>query len=172
MRDAPKYDYRYGTFFKYRAIPADGLPQRDHLRELIVERKMYFARPEELNDPFDCRPHFSFENTSPKELRAVLGAAWNEGRQRNRIPRPDRRTESRHISDVMRRLSQADRRNARFQSVLSDHTGIFCMSDRGDLATQWAYYADNGEGICLRYEVPDDGTFNRVFSVNYTDDRP
>lgn len=58
-----------------------------------------------------------------------------------------------------------------YQKYMAERIGICCMSKRPDIVTQWAYYAEDGKGFCVEYEV---GGFEKVgaIEVEYRGSRP
>ncbi len=69
-------DYLY---FKFRSI-------NKHLIESLVNSSLYFARPDELNDPFDCRPDLRKSLLRAASLatgrqKSFLQSALNDGQK-------------------------------------------------------------------------------------------
>ena len=65
--------------YKYASLQADRLRWA---RDIIVDRRVYFANPTTFNDPFDCRFLFSMTGTDAqwdKFLRRPEVAAENGG---------------------------------------------------------------------------------------------
>lgn len=145
--------------------------ERQHLADLLVNRRMMFSSPNAFNDPYDCRPVFKRGTNAAKD-RARIGGAWDEGRKRAGMPKPSRGERERHITHVMLELSTQEGAAAQFKPFLDNQTGVFCMSKDWCLLTQWAYYADEGRGLCVEYEIERDAGFDRVFGVQYSDERP
>src|SRR6185436_13966304 len=50
----PQILYKYRDFSGFT---------RDRVRQIIVENKVWFSSPADLNDPFDCKVHTSFKGT-------------------------------------------------------------------------------------------------------------
>lgn len=163
--------YFYGKCYKYKRFGAVESAEREHLKNLIQYRKMMFSFPSQFNDPYDCCPVFILGN-DPAEDRRRIGDAWEEGRKRAGHRKPNRKELSRHVSKVMQELSTPEGAARHFKPFLDRGTGVFCMSKDWSLLTQWAYYADNGAGLCLEYTVHQDSGFDRVFDVQYTNARP
>ncbi len=67
----PSHVYKYRDLGNYEVAP--GLSNREALRRIFVENKVWFASPATYNDPFDCRVHLEFEpNLPPEAERAIL----------------------------------------------------------------------------------------------------
>ena len=63
--------------FKYRSLAA-GLP-RDSVRGLLVHGRIYFAKPEDFNDPFECRLELDFEATLRQKRSRYRGVLQRQG---------------------------------------------------------------------------------------------
>lgn len=65
--EIPRHVYKYRDLGNYEVAP--GLSNREALRRIFVENKVWFASPATYNDPFDCRVHLEFEPHVPPEAR-------------------------------------------------------------------------------------------------------
>ncbi len=138
-------DYLY---FKFRSI-------NKHLIESLVNSSLYFARPDELNDPFDCRP----------DLRKSLlrAASLATGRQKSFLQSA--------LNDGQKFIESW---KARFESF-----GICSFSlelAKQESTLMWAHYADRHKGVCLLYRFTESFLIDRknnifgVDTVQYIDD--
>ena len=159
--------YVYGTFFKYREFDAVDSERRAQLFDLLANRSMWFAKPATLNDPFECYPTLSFGN--PEDARPLLKKAVEDRVDAQNASGVDVEAE---VDRLMRVGDNPTIEQQRFYDHLSSNIGIFSMSRRWDLSTQWAYYGGNGTGLCLGYDVKPRGSFDQVFDVTYTTERP
>src|ERR1700689_1287192 len=58
-----------GLFYKYREFPSDADAERwKWLEDMLMHRKVFFASPRTLNDPFDCFPRIDI-TSDERELR-------------------------------------------------------------------------------------------------------
>lgn len=55
------------------------------------------------------------------------------------------------------------------KNEMADRYGLICMSKTWQHPLLWGHYADSHRGLCLGFDVPDDGTFA---VVHYRPDRP
>jgi hypothetical protein len=111
------------TLFKYRRIDK-------HLIDGLVRPSLFFARPAQLNDPFDCRLDWCsiFRNAAkaaPPAQKRVL-------------------------------LSLADNRDAvsGWNEIMSK-AGVCSFSLIGTHRLMWSHYADGHRGVCVAYELPE-----------------
>ncbi len=165
-------DSVYGTFFKYRPIGAKGSKSRERLVLTFSQAEIYFAAPSALNDPFDCRPRFEFSG-KPEEQRRVLRDMWVAGAIRNGVPaRQARRLSEGAATELMVKIKAPETRADQFFRFIDQKTGTYCMSMSCEVATQWAYYADNHRGVCLEFTIDEKHKFAPVYPVRYSDVRP
>jgi len=116
----PRMNNESFVLYKFRAI-------NKRLIESLVSQSLWFAKPDTLNDPFDCRIDLkrAFE-------RAELSAT---GHQKN------------FLSSILG--------NPRFFETWEstfDKLGV-CSFSRGNLhPLLWSHYADEHRGACLKYQ--------------------
>ncbi len=113
------------VLYKYRAI-------NKRLIESLINQTLYFARPDELNDPFDCRIDLR------KAIeRAVISAA---GERRDSLSsflaNPEFFNNWRATFDKMGVCS--------FSKTTIEETRLETL--------MWAHYADNHRGVRLKYQ--------------------
>lgn len=135
--------------YKYRSLVGSS---RDFSRAIVERSEVYFAKPDELNDPYDCRPHNTIES-SEFERRAFW--TWvTKGREPN-LSRAARRARVAEISTEMR----ARIRREGFQGVaqaaydqnLRD-TGVLSFSAEPGSNLMWSHYGDAHRGICIEFD--------------------
>jgi hypothetical protein len=66
-------------------------------------------------------------------------------------------------------LSDIETRNKmqELKHKFSKSIGIICFSENWNSPVQWAHYANNHQGICLGFDIPD----HRLLKVNYVNER-
>ena len=118
------------------------------LIDSLVHSQLYFALPEELNDPFDCQVDIekalrnAISQSSGVTLETLQGLLDDDGL----------RTE----------LNKA-------QHDLKNY-GIFSASHKPTLysSLMWTHYADNHRGTCLVYDIPNsfiESDTNQIFGI-------
>lgn len=97
------------------------------LIESLVNRSLYFAKPDTLNDPFDCRI----------DLKGAL-----------------RRAESFAIGDPKKLLSSFLNTPEFFENWQStfNNVGVCCFTRDNRDTLLWSHYADEHRGVCLKFE--------------------
>lgn len=129
------------TLFKFRKIDK-------YLLKSLINSDIYFARPKNLNDPFDCRVDIlnAFEN-------AIKRIPPQEAERFKKI---------RVMSEFFSKL-QLDR----------EQLGVCSFSLELNNSLLWSHYADNHRGICLTYSFPEEFFINNssdilgISSVDY-----
>lgn len=57
------------------------------------------------------------------------------------------------------------------QSSIAKKMGLICFSDNWRSPVMWAHYADKHRGICLGFDVPDEGPESALKRVDYSPER-
>lgn len=136
----PMPDYRY---FKFRLVSK-------HLIESLVNSSLYFARPNALNDPFDCTLDLDRSLS-----RAALSATGKRKVWLERVlETPFARDWKSHVENI----------------------GICSFSLDLHQSLLWSHYADQHYGLCLLYRFPESFLLDPkndvigVAKVEYADD--
>ncbi|MEQ9007616.1 MAG: DUF2971 domain-containing protein [Ekhidna sp.] len=156
-----------GKFYKYRPIGPSQSEFRKRISEIIIDNKIYFPCPIQLNDPTDCRPSTMIGDL--EVLRAHLIESSREVRESLSIEASADEIAKMEANILAAQFDMA-RRNARLFDGINKHTGVFSTSTSPLLSTQWAYYGDSHKGVCLEFTIAGPSQFF-VLPVIYTDDR-
>jgi hypothetical protein len=148
-----------------------------HTSELLTNPALYFARPGDFNDPFDCRAHYTFRKPKSKEeleiwhKTAVIALAHHDPRftgkpdpalvkeYLQRFPRPDDA-----LAAAVLRVLQADIQNKLI--------GVLCLTATGTDPVMYYHYCENHTGICLRFKPREDSFFWHAEPVGYGNEYP
>ncbi len=108
------------TLYKFRKIDK-------RMIESLVNQSLYFAKPDTLNDPFDC--HIYIKTALERASRSATGDRKN--------------------------LLSSFLDNPKFfetwHSTL-DNLGVCCFSRENRNTLLWSHYADEHRGVCLKYK--------------------
>lgn len=135
--------------YKYRSLRGE---TKIFSRSLVTLAEAYFAKPHELNDPYDCRPHNTWQSTAA-ERRAFLGMAIR-GLEPG-LSRAARRSRIAQMNSAM--TSQMQREgfevaaHAAYDKNLKD-TGVFSLSAEPASNLMWSHYGDAHRGICVAFD--------------------
>ncbi len=104
------------------------------LIDSLERSQIYFARPDQLNDPFDCNVNIE------KSLRRAFSQSSGSAREM--------------LGDLLNNDEMLKLFN-KFQKEIKDY-GVFSGSHKPALeySPMWAHYADNHKGVCLIYAIP------------------
>ena len=107
----------------------------------ISKQQIYIAKPDELNDPFECSARIVWDADSLKK-KFVEEYAPKHGLSRLEA---EKQFEAYH-PDWSEELPRST-------SELVKQTGIICMSAIPNSIRMWSYYARAHEGICIGYNT-------------------
>jgi hypothetical protein len=148
--------------YKYRSLAG---VSAQFVERLILHNELYFPRPNEFNDPFDCCPVPSLRATRD-EFARYLNDLYK--RRMPRLSRADRR----HSVTAILRDSLRDHRSKAaieaFKRALDEavnSAGVLSLSAKPDHILMWSHYADSHQGICLRFRASQTTPFLGVPSV-------
>lgn len=122
------------TCFKYRS--------GDSALRCLQEGTLYFAKPGELNDVLETK----FDHAKPEEFNKIYLDTISDVSQKLGGPRlsPDYPCPSDFVT-----INAQENENFR---RACDNVGIFSAARRPNDQAMWAYYAENGQGICFGLE--------------------
>jgi hypothetical protein len=151
--------------YKYRSLRGEA---KKFARDLIVNQRLYFAKPVDLNDPFEFRPALD-TSVTPEQKRAYIKRLVQKIYSKN--SRPERRR-------IEKRLDTPSYKEAVANSyrMTMDKIGVFSMSAQHLHLLMWPHYADNHAGICVRFNtlaliqaglVPMSVTYSQARPITY-----
>ncbi len=135
-------DYSY---FKFRTI-------NKHLIESLVNSRLFFAKPNKLNDPFDCKLDLGKSFARAASIAMGTRKTWLQSA----------------LNDGQKFIKEWQ---ARFENF-----GICSFSLELHSTIMWSHYADEHKGVCLLYRFPESfflAPQNKIFGVDkvkYRDD--
>ena len=126
------------VIFKFQRIDKN-------LLKSLLNCELWFARPDRLNDPFDCRVDI------PSSLANAISRAC--GLTRNQLGQ---------LQEIIRSMNME-----RLKTDL-ENMGVCSFSLELENTLMWSHYADNHRGVCLTYEFPRsffDETSNEILGI-------
>lgn len=139
----------------------------------LARREMYFSKPENLNDPYDCDPPFEVKKADRTQsnmkaffdkvkMYEVGNSSIDEARfdkLYSRNGKPDNRFRRNYVDNPKHIKAQ-----------ISEKVGVTCFSKRMDNFLLWSHHADKHRGFCLEFDVDEllngyRGT--KLYKVNY-----
>lgn len=143
----------------------------DHSEALFSSPTIWFSPPARLNDPFECRPWYTFQGTK-QQIVDVLTKFL-----RRQSPRLTSENATAHAVSIFegrhRDPDTWDRLRHNVATVLGDRIGLYCLSKRRDSTLMWSHYSQDHRGYCLEFEATDSTpVFGGAQKVRYPSDFP
>jgi hypothetical protein len=165
---AHKYDIEH--LYKYRSLSGCS---SQFVERLLLNSELYFPRPKEFNDPFDCCPASSFSYSTQDELATYICGLYR--RQKPHLSRAERR---RQVSIDCKKLLRKSKheRDQIIKSVIEESVnsaGVLSLSTKHNNILMWSHYADSHRGVCFRFKASSTTPFfGRAQPVIYQSARP
>jgi hypothetical protein len=173
--------------YKYREI-------NDFTFDLIYNNNHYFSKPENLNDPFECK----FDLVLSTDKEAIISKLVNrfctcEKTELDKMSfayRIQGTKESIEVADLMYtnprkcaekiyhkayieypEIFREGKRKSLLNAIEKTYT-ISCFTELNDSTLMFSHYADNHKGLCLEFEfnedlIADSWLFKVTYSKNY-----
>ena len=125
-------------------------PASKFTEKIFQDRRLWSAKPERFNDPFDC----NLEVTRGITEEGVMHAIHSRHGPRNKWP-PNIATFVDSILDDNGKFTAAER--ARIDKEIqawfdeNKNSGVVCLSEVNDSILMWSHYAQNHCGICIEF---------------------
>ena len=163
-----------GVHTLYKFYPFGTVERRAWVREILVEHKIYFARPSQLNDPHDLRPLVRLRSgLSEREMRNFLRAEAERHWARQQPP-----PTANELARYRLRLASIDLQTFEDEALekvrrrLEEHYRIFSLATERDRTDMWDEYADKSRGLCIHFRSDAASPFGFAQRVIYQADRP
>lgn len=145
----------------------------------INDATIYFASPEQFNDPLDCRPTLQMD-VSTKQAEQLLSlmlvergatpdnASYTLRGMRERAAWPDPENDSIPTADQIDLSLRWDIQQeiTRLLRIAMAGKGVLSLSATYSSALMWSHYADHHRGLCLEYDTSN-RQLPRLQSVDY-----
>jgi hypothetical protein len=144
-----------GKLYKYLSLKGE---KRKWTARIFMHSELYFAAPDQINDPFEFQFNLSFEGTETQ--RRVW---WVRNLQRER-PGLSGRDASRMAIDHLRILDQQDpvwraEAERKVREGVRARLAVLSLSEVRDSTLMWAHYADSHSGICIEFSASSNTPF-------------
>ena len=131
--------------YKYKSLATK--ESKDYSLESLKKKYLYFSRPSELNDPFDCRIQPDFSATDKEYLQ------WIKSNKKKMIPGNKLST----VDGIKKAIKEPKfiegfKRTA-IDLVEVNH--ILSLTPDCYNESMWGLYAGNYNGICIGYSIPE-----------------
>ncbi len=140
-------------------------------KDLLYDNIMYLPQLSELNDPFEgsllCdegKVGDFYANCKIDEFMGYIEEELNgEDYDENHF---------KNLGKLLLRFQSHDKLSE-IRNILTDEVYVICLSERKDITSLWAHYANNHRGICIEYDLVNTKTKlfkNLCFPIEYLDD--
>ena len=173
--------------FKYKSFNSDCM-------ELIIADYLYFANPNQFNDPLDCKVSIFDDIQDEEQLKNILSILYqriaeeklnnaannlhyNGPKTRDKISSLSKSESDRMIADLYQQFDFYDDEpfsvtgtlaNLIGKIILSGYSnGVLSLAQDCNCPLMWSHYADNHKGLCLGYTIPDKAK-GKIQPINYT----
>jgi hypothetical protein len=147
------------AFYKYCAF---NKTFETRTEKMFKENEIYFARPEQFNDPFDSRVGISYEGT--EEQWRNFFDDWYRRNEPSLLP--ERRRYKVNIC-----LSNRNNIPESLSYSFLKQMGVYCMSEINDDILMWSHYSEGHTGFCLKFDVNNE-FFGRSQKMDYSKNYP
>lgn len=144
--------------YKYTGIDS-------YLDDTIEHNRLFFSKPPNFNDPFDCNYLIDTDCTPQEKTDYITQQMTNQGFQTADIDAAVNKAINDH--DSWRALvTQGAKRYL-------DNIGVCCFSKTNENPLLWAHYSAKHTGVCLVFDSTKDKTlFDKKFSIKYRSNYP
>jgi hypothetical protein len=174
MTLTPRYPEPFGVTTLYKFRPFSSAKQKGHVREILIDHKMWFSRANQLNDPEDLRPRLIFhrgadDNATRALLRADAEVAW----ARSVPPLSSENLARRRFRLATAPIAELEREGMeRAHARLDSEYWILSLASSRDSTRMWDEYADGRRGVCIHFSVAAGSPFRFAQRVIYQRDAP
>lgn len=129
-----------------------------HLMEMLTNAELYMSKKADLNDPLDLAYDLTFENYLSLYLKKYPSFKGDQ-EQLDRV---------KFLFDY--RIERGENDIASDLDDLLTKTRVCCFTEDGNNPLMWSHYADNHNGVCLKFKPSNDTELNSSLQkVNYLD---
>lgn len=155
--------YHYQSFDK---------PER--LARIFTDGTLYFSRPRDFNDPWDCRPFFNKSALDDPAYydRAVLWFVHCDRTHNTALSEKEHLRREQEVRGNRRLLEwMIDQMTSDMEKAIQEQYRVYCLSTHPDSVLMWAHYAASCRGLCLEFSVENE-LFCGALPVAYLDGYP
>ena len=137
--------YHYQSFEK---------PER--LARIFTDGTLYFSRPRDFNDPWDCRPFYNKSALDdPQDYdRAVRWFVHCDRTHNTALSEEEHVRRENEVRGNRKFLEWLiDEMTAAMEKAIQEQYRVYCLSTHPDSTLMWAHYAASCRGVCLEFSV-------------------
>jgi hypothetical protein len=162
-------DAGVSTLYKFR--PYSTAEDRERVRQIIEEHRIFFARPKDLNDRLDLKPLLQItRGASDAETRQLLMDDAENTWARNQTPEPERARNRRQLETMPLDVFEQEAMQRTHERL--ENYWVFSLAATRDCVKLWSRYADHRRGLCLHFSSEWPSPFVLAQRVDYQKRRP
>ncbi|MBX9839670.1 MAG: hypothetical protein K2X69_15300 [Silvanigrellaceae bacterium] len=150
--------------YKYRSLN-DGL-NLSRLKEIIVDKKLYFSGIDDFNDPFEFAHNLTFEaknnDIKIEFIKQQIDNNYDSFGDLIECKSDEEMIKKFESTQPLDLVAQFNENNIRKKLGL----GVLCLSSSCENINLWSHYADSNKGICIKFKLNENKA--NFFKVCYT----
>lgn len=145
----------------------------ERLARMFTEGTIYFSRPRDFNDPWDCRPCFSKSGLKdPEHYERTVRWFVDCGRKNTSLPEAEHLRREQELRSNPKLVEwMIDQTTSEMEQAIPNQYRVYCLSTHPDSTLMWSHYADSCKGICLEFSAQNE-LFCRALQVEYVGGYP
>jgi Protein of unknown function (DUF2971) len=146
----------------------------EQIARIFTDGTLYFSKPSNFNDPWDCRPFFDKAGLDDcNEYERTVRWFVNCDRKSNTLLSSEELSRREQEIRKNRKLLEyfIDQMSADMERAIQEQYRVYCLSTHPDSTLMWSHYADSCKGICLEFSVRNN-LFCRALQIEYLSSYP
>jgi len=138
------------VLYKYRSLDTE--EKIEHVRDILINHRLYCAPVESFNDPFEFQAQFSYE--APQEIK------MKKAIKRICMEKPGiSEKQARQLAPS--RIFECERNGPdRIKSHFQKNIGIVSLAGTLNNILMWSHYANGHKGICIEFKASNKSHWN------------
>ncbi len=126
---------------------------KDHTFTNLQQKQIWFSKPGNLNDPFDCDINFTIKDVTEENLTSLFDFYRDSAPNKNTFDL--KYTFGEKFNDKFREdvISFAIEATNKVKGKQWTEIGVACFSEESDNILMWSHYADDHQGFCLEFDT-------------------
>jgi hypothetical protein len=125
-----------------------------HLISLLSEGKLKLSRPNDFNDPWDCRVHYRVPTTPEERARVIAYFTEVHRKHHPEISEAKRALDAYELKSNPSKLEATFvQMNKDMYELICNQYRLYCLTEKPDSPLMWGHYAGSHTGICLEFDA-------------------
>ena len=148
------------VYYKYRSLSGDS---RKFTEDILVNSRMFFATPDQFNDPFEFIAEISLQAN-----RIELAEYFRQSNfdQMEMLENFSNKQFDEYVQPVLEGKNALGWHDV--LKKLKEKYAVLCLSNCNKNINMWSHYGDNHKGVCFEFEsIESDDIFTHAREVKY-----